>query len=144
MPFSARDAGLFTVSVAPGLGSVTLAAPGSGGSSTLLLPMSSADDGQLFDITIYACDAAGNPLTGASALLEVQQLSTFAWNSGTNSTFSRTAGNVLDGTSGAGALVNFTGSTAGYRVAVTSHNSLRALAEFISSCVKLHAGFGGI
>jgi hypothetical protein len=111
MTLSAKDCGIFIVSGHPGVGDVTLAAPGAGGSSALQLPMTAADDGQQFDIMILSVDDAGAPLAKSDAQIEVQRNSVFGWNGGANSTFSRTAANVVSGTAGAGALVKFSGGS---------------------------------
>jgi hypothetical protein len=143
--FGAKDWGLFVVSGNPGQGNVTLSSPGAGGTSTLWLPMTAADNGKQFDISIYAVDSNGNPITGSASsgssksstsagsgtsgtpgapLIEVQSGSTFNWNGGVNSTFTRSAANVVSGTGGAGALVNFVGGN--FRVAVSAWTSQRA------------------
>lgn len=112
MTLAFKDAVLLSVSGNPGTGNIV-----SAGAVSHYLDMVSGDDGKLFDITIYDCDSAGN-LNGN---VEVQIGSTFTFST---LTFTRTAANVLAGSSGAGSLVNFSSGT--QRIAVSAWNSKRA------------------
>lgn len=90
-----------TVSGNPGTGTVTLGSALNGYQA-----FSVVGNGNTCDYQIYDCDSNGNRI--ASGKWEYGISSTYT-SSGT--TLSRSAGNVIDGSSGAGTLVNFSSGT---------------------------------
>jgi hypothetical protein len=127
MAFSAKDFVLLAAASAPGTGTVTVnSSPVSG-----WLNMVSGDNGNTFNITIYDCDGNGNP----NGLVEVQKTST--WDN-TAKTFTRSSGNVVAGSSGAGVLVNFTGGA--QRVAVSVFTSADHLATVFGASALTNHG----
>jgi hypothetical protein len=83
----------------PGTGAVT-----AGAAITGFQALAAGDNGNTFDIEIFSVDANGN----RNGMWETQSGSTWTF-SGTS--FSRSAGNVVDGSSGPGTLVNFASGT---------------------------------
>ena len=112
MAASAKNRCLMAVTGNPGTGAVTCGAAIPGYQA-----LGAGDDGNQFTVEISTVDSNGNP--AAPYLWEVQNLSTYT-NSSTS--LSRSAGNVEDGSSGPGVLVNFTSGT--QRVMVTPSAAL--------------------
>lgn len=99
MASSAHERLLQVVTGNPGTGAVTVGAAIVGYQGFV-----AGDDTKAFDVVIYSVDSNGNP----NGLWEVQSQAVY-----TNATTSlaRIAGNVVDGSSGPGALVNFASGT---------------------------------
>lgn len=99
MASSVHERLLQAVTGNPGTGAVTVGAAIVGYQGFV-----AGDDTKAFDVVIYSVDSNGNP----NGLWEVQAQSTYT--SATTS-LARSAGNVVDGSSGAGVLVNFASGT---------------------------------
>jgi len=99
MASSVHERLLAAVTGNPGTGAVTVGAAVTGYQGLV-----AGDDTKAFDVVIYNVDANGN----ANGLWEVQAQAVYT---NASTSLARVAGNVVDGSSGAGTLVNFSSGT---------------------------------
>jgi len=124
------DRVLMSVSGNPGTSTVTL-----GSAITGYQSFGELSNGDTCDIVIYSVDANGNP----NGSWEVQRAAVYT-SSGT--TFARTSGNVVDGSSGPGTLVNFSSGTQ-YCGLVLPSSFLSDIAHFTGASSSLVAYLAG-
>src|SRR5579864_3261759 len=101
MPYNPQNSILCAVTGNPGTGTVTV---GSAISGYQTPASAGVNDQDVVDICIVTVDANGIP----TGLFENQKNSTYT---AAGTSFSRSAGNVTAGSSGAGTLVNFSSGT---------------------------------